>query len=182
MPRIPLIARPEDLPAAQQAIFTKIARSRGRVAGPFAALLHSPPVAERTADLGAYIRFESTLRPADRELAVLAVARERDCRFEWAAHVPEARRTGVRPEAIAALRARAFDRLTEDEALLVRYATDLLAARRVDDVTFAAVRKRLGLEGVVELTATVGYYAMLACTLNAFDVRPDSGEEDLDVP
>src|SRR5207247_9388916 len=83
---------------------------------------------------------------------------------------------------IAALRARAFDRLTEDEALLVRYATDLLAARRVDDATFAAVRKRLGLEGVVELTATVGYYAMLACTLNAFDVRPDSGEEDLDVP
>src|SRR5256886_16695510 len=69
-------------------MFTKLARSRGRVAGPLAALLHSPPVAGRTADLGAYIRFESTLRPADRELAVLAVARERDCRFEWAAHVP----------------------------------------------------------------------------------------------
>jgi len=182
MPRIPLIARPQDLPAAHQPIFTKIARSRGRVAGPFAALLHSPPVAERTADLGAYIRFESTLRPVDRELAVLAVARERDCRFEWAAHVPEARKAGVSPGAIAAIRARAFDRLGGDEAQIVRYATDLLTKRRVDDATFEAVRRRLGLEGVVELTATVGYYAMLACTLNAFDVRPDSGEEELDVP
>lgn len=182
MPRIPLVVRAEDLPAAHQPIFTKIARSRGQVAGPFAAWLHSPPVAERTADLGAYIRFESTLRPADRELIVLAVARERDRRFEWAAHAPEARKAGVRPEAIAAVRARAFDALTEDEAMLVRYATDLLGKRRVDDATFAAVRGRLGLEGVVELTATVGYYAMLACTLNAFDVRPDSGEEDLDVP
>ncbi len=64
----------------------------------------------------------------------------------------------------------------------MRYATDLLTKRRVDDATFEAVRRRLGLEGVVELTATVGYYAMLACTLNAFDVRPDSGEEELDVP
>ena len=30
--------------------------------------------------------------------------------------------------------------------------------------------------------ARIGYYAMLACTLNAFGVRPDPGEEELDVP
>jgi 4-carboxymuconolactone decarboxylase len=58
----------------------------------------------------------------------------------------------------------------------------LLVSHRTDDATIAALRARLGLQGVVELTATIGYYAMLACTLNAFDVRPDSGEEDLDVP
>jgi 4-carboxymuconolactone decarboxylase len=46
----------------------------------------------------------------------------------------------------------------------------------------AVLRARLGVPGVVELTATIGYYAMLACTLNAFDVQPDAGQEDLDVP
>ena len=40
--------------------------------------------------------------------------------------------------------------------------------------TFAAAESRFDTEGLVELTATVGYYAMLACVLNAFDVVPAS--------
>ena len=43
------------------------------------------------------------------------------------------------------------------------------------------LRKRLGPGGMVELTATVGYYAMIACTLNAFDVQPDPGADLLPV-
>ena len=36
--------------------------------------------------------------------------------------------------------------------------------------TFQALYGRLGEKGFVELAATVGYYAMLACTMNTFDV------------
>jgi hypothetical protein len=38
-----------------------------------------------------------------------------------------------------------------------------------------------GVDGLVELTATVGYYGMLACTLNAFEVTPEAGTEVLNV-
>ncbi len=182
MARIPLIAAPEQVPADARQVWDRIAASRGRVAGPFAVLLHSPEVAGRTADLGAYVRFASRLDPRDRELAVLAVARELDCRFEWAAHVPEARRAGVREEVIAALRdRRAPAGLTADEAAIVDCVRQLFRAHRVDEATFAALHRRLGVERLVELTATVGYYGMLACTLNAFDVAPDPGADLLPV-
>jgi 4-carboxymuconolactone decarboxylase len=175
------VTRPEDLPAAHREVWGRIAQSRGRVVGPFAALLHSPVLAARTAELGAFVRFESTL-PADvREVVILSVARGLDCRFEWAYHVPEARKAGVPAETIAAIRARRPPP-DGDAAVVTRYVSQLLVAHRAEDATVAALRERLGLEGVVELTATVGYYAMLACTLNAFDIRPDPGEEDLDVP
>ncbi|MBI4592842.1 MAG: carboxymuconolactone decarboxylase family protein [Candidatus Rokubacteria bacterium] len=182
MARIPTIERKEQLPAEHQAVYERIGASRGKVAGPFAVLLHSPTIAGRAADLGAYIRFESQLDGRDRELAVLAVARALDCRYEWAAHAREARRAGVREEAIAAVRdGRAPAGLTAEEALVVSYVRQLLAAHRVDEPTFAALRDRLGVERLVELTATVGYYAMLACSLNAFEVLPPPEDDALPV-
>ena len=39
------------------------------------------------------------------------------------------------------------------------------------------MRERFGVDGLVELTATVGYYGMLACVLNAFDVVPEAGAD-----
>ena len=183
MARIPLIARAEDVAPAHRDVWTRIAKSRGSVVGPFAALLHSPVLADRTAELGAYIRFDSGLSAMDREIVILSVARALDCHFEWAYHVREARKAGVSAQAIAAIRERrAPAGLSEAEAEIVGYVSQLLVTHRADDRTVAALRARLGVQGLVELTATIGYYAMLACTLNAFDVRPDAGEEELDVP
>ena len=102
MARIPLIEQRNQVEPGGEAAFDLIAESRGKVAGPFAALLHSPELASRTAHLGAYIRFESGLSGEIRELAILTVARQLDCRYEWAMHAPLARKAGVRDDAIAA--------------------------------------------------------------------------------
>lgn len=175
MARIHLIAAREDLPPEQQPAFEEIADSRGgRVAGPFQVLLHSPELARRIAHTGSYVRFDSTL-PADvRELAIIASARANDCQYEWAAHEPLARSTGVRPEAIAAIRdGTAPAGLTSQEALVVGFTHQLLKANRVSEATFAAALETFGTQGLVELTATIGYYSMLACALIAFDVQPE---------
>ena len=85
-----------------------------------------------------------------------------------------ARQEGVREEAITALRDRKAPLgLTEEEAEIVRYGQELVRNRRVSEVTFQAVLKRLGQQGITELTATMGYYAMLGFALNAFDVQPE---------
>ena len=180
--RVPLISRRDEVAPEHRAAFDAIAESRGRVAGPFSVLLHSPEVAKRAAHLGAYIRFESPLAGAERELAILATARAMDCRYEWAAHVPLASSAGVRTGAIAAIRARQVPGdLRAAEAEIVAYATGLLGVHRVEGGLFEGLRKRLGPRGMVELTATVGYYAMIACTLNAFDVEPEPGADLLPV-
>jgi 4-carboxymuconolactone decarboxylase len=182
MARVPVIASKNDVPAGHEQVWDQIASSRGRVVGPFSVLLHRPELARRTAELGAYIRFESTLGAVDRELAIIALAREMDCQFEWAYHVLEARKVGVREDAIVAVSERQIDRLTPEEALIVRYVGSLFRHHRVDQATFDALRARLGVDGLVELTATAGYYGMLACTLNAFEVTPEAGAEALHVP
>jgi 4-carboxymuconolactone decarboxylase len=66
MTRIPEITSKEQVPADKHAVVESIVGSRGRVSGPFAMLLHSPEVAGRAAHLGAYIRFDSILSPAER--------------------------------------------------------------------------------------------------------------------
>jgi 4-carboxymuconolactone decarboxylase len=182
MARVPVIGSRSEVAAGHEDVWDQIASSRGRVVGPFGVLLHRPELARRTAELGAYIRFESVLTPVDRELAIIALAREMDCQFEWAYHVLEARKVGVREDAITAIRERRLEALSPEETLIVRYVSALFRRHRVDQATFDSVRARLGLEGLVELTATAGYYGMLACTLNAFEVTPEAGAEVLDVP
>lgn len=173
MPRITQITERSQVAADKQDIFDSIASSRGRVSGPFSVLLNSPEVAGRAAHLGAYIRFESTLTPAQRELAIITTAREFDCAYEWAAHATLAQQAGVRDAAIETIATGGeLSELTDDEALIVGYGRELLRERRVSDDTYAAAKAKFGEQGVTELTATIGYYGMLACALNAFEVTP----------
>jgi len=173
MARIPLIEREADVPVGGEAAWAAISQSRGRVAGPFCALLHSPELARRAADVGAFIRFESVLPGDVRELVILSVARAMDCHFEWAAHAPLASKAGVADATIAAIReGRAPQGLAPAEADIHRYVTQLLRDRRVEEATFRAAEQRFGVRGLVELNTTAAYYAMIACTLNAFEVEP----------
>ncbi len=48
--------------------------------------------------------------------------------------------------------------------------------QRVGDQTYARAVEALGLQAVVELVATIGYYAMVSMTLNAFQVGLPPGE------
>ena len=173
MSRIRQITSKEEVSLANHHIFDAIAESRGRISGPFSVLLNSPEIAGRAAHLGSYIRFESTLSDADRELAIITTSREMDCDYEWSGHAGLAKQAGVSEEAIQVVARRGdLDSLTEDEALIVRYGRELLRGNRVSTATFEAASARLGDQGVTELTATIGYYGMLACALNAFEVEP----------
>jgi 4-carboxymuconolactone decarboxylase len=181
MARVKTIESKADVPEGGAPVWDAIAESRGRVVGPFKVLLHRPELARRVAQTGAYVRFEGALPHDVRELAILTVGREMDCLFEWAAHAPLARKAGVRDEAIAAIRDRRPAALSDAERPVVEFVSQLIAKKRVDETTFRALEKRFGVEGMVELTGTVGHYAFIACVLNAFEVTPDAGMEKLPV-
>lgn len=182
MTRIPMIDKKELLPPEHQALYDAIAKSRGRVGGPFLALLHSPEIAERTAHLGSYLRFESRLDPKIIELAALVTARELQCKHEWAAHVTHAQKAGIPLETIRLIHQRkGTENFSSEDAQIISYAQELLRSHRVSEPTFQALFARLDVGGLVELTATIGYYAMLACTLNAFDVVSVNPPEDLKI-
>ena len=173
MPRLPEVLNREELPVEQQDLFDYLAGTRGSVRIPFSLVLNSPEACRRISHLGSYIRFESSIPNAVMELATLSVAREFDCAHEWAQHTRFAREAGASDAAIDAIgNRRGLDGLSPDEALPIQYARELLQDKKVSDATFAAAQARFGNQGAIDLTATVGYYSLMACLLNALEVIP----------
>ena len=182
MPRIATIDKKEDLKPEDQKIFDAIAQSRGAVGGPWRALLHSPEMANRTMHLGSYVRFESSLDHRVIEFAALVSAREVDCKHEWAAHVNHAQQAGISLDTIRAVyRKQGVETFSSEDAELVSFVREMIHDHRVSEPTFQAIHGRFGDKGMVELSATIGYYAMLACTLNTFDVFTVTPPDDLKI-
>ena len=148
------------------------------VAGPFAPWLLSPGFAHRAQELGAYVRYGTSLDARLKELAIIVVGAAWKAGYEFAAHGPMAIRAGVSREVVAAL-ARAetpsFDR--DDERIVYEFARDLVENRRVADERYAAAVELLGEAGTVELVGTLGYYTLVCMTLNAFEVPLGEGME-----
>ena len=105
------------------------------------------------------------------ELAILVVARRWSAHYEWATHAVEAARAGLPDDVIAAIAARRTPALAEGvEQAVYDVAAELVADGVVADATFARADAAVGRQGLVELVGLVGYYTMVAMTLNAFEV------------
>ncbi|MEQ6918420.1 carboxymuconolactone decarboxylase family protein [Halomonas aquatica] len=145
---------------------------RGNLDGPFLAWIHSPELADHAQRLGAFCRYGTRLETRLTELAILFTAAWWQSQAEWQIHEPIAREAGVSEAVIEALRERrepAFERAAE--ALVYRLGKVLYTTRRVDDVLYAEAVEAFGEPAVVELVGVLGYYALVAMTLNVFEVR-----------
>jgi len=180
--RIDPITEREPLDAAGKQAWDAVAERRGgRVGGPFGVLMHSPVAAERVARVGDHVRFDIELPSAERELAIIATAREFDTEVEWGGHSRLAIEAGV-PEATVDIVAKRGDisSLTAREAEIITFVRELVGPkRRVSEATFKALHARLGDQGMVDLATLVGYYAMLGCVLNTFEVPSGPGARPL---
>lgn len=170
-PRIPLPS-PEEMDPDQRAVFDRIVNGpRGKLVGPLRAALHNPVLADRWQALGQVLRFDTSLPPSLSELAILVVARRWNSELEWTIHARDGRRAGLSDTVIEDLRLGALPRFTSDaEAEVYEFARQLLETGKVADEAYQAVLGRWDVVGVVELTALVGYYSMVAMTLNAHGI------------
>ena len=165
-----------ELSEEQARIYDAILESRGSIAGPFGVWLHSPELADRAQSLGEFVRYRTSMAPRLSELAILVTARFWDCQVEWSLHEPFAVDSGLSQDIIDAVRhGRAPDFGRDDERAVFDYVSELLGKHVVPDGVFSAAQKALGKTGVVELTGIVGYYSLVAQTLNAFQVPVPEG-------
>ena len=179
MARLPPLD-PDALTGRRKEVFDEITQDPRRGAhGPLTALLLQPEVADRVQALGARLRFEGALPGRLREIAVLVTARFWGAGYEWDAHAPIARKEGVPVaviEAIADGRRPDFD--DARDAAVYRFCSEILETHEAGDETYADVLDALGLEGVVEMTALVGYYALLAMVLKTFRIEPEGPDAE----
>jgi len=181
MARLTPITSKSQVAAKDHAIVDAIVKSRGALQGPFTMFLHCPELAERVAHLGAFVRFEGSLDMRVRVLAAMTVARELDAVYVWGAQTGGARRLGVPETTIAAIRDKHARGLPPDDAQIVEFTQQLIRKHRVDDTTAKAVRRRFGDDGLIQLTGVIGYYSMLAMTVNACELESAPGAEVLQV-
>jgi 4-carboxymuconolactone decarboxylase len=184
MPRITLPS-PETMDAEQRAVYDKIVSGpRGKIQGPLRAALHNPELADKWQALGALLRYGTSLPPRLSEIAILVTGRACRSPFEWYAHRIEGEKAGLAPAFIDALLAQAEPPgMSEDDAAVWRYAVELNRHKSVSGSTYGAALARFGEKGVVELTALVGYYTMVAMTLNCHEIPlPDGVEPAFPLP
>lgn len=166
----------DSLSPEAQKVYDKIVAKRGRLRGPYEPLMHHPPLAERVADLGEYLRFGSTLPGDVRELAILITARAVSQPFEWVAHAPLARAAGLPEDVIERIRTHGdLSKLPPRYAAAARVVEHALAFESVSPRLQDDVQRTLGTGGLLELVVLAGYYRLIAGVLNAFDVPVPAG-------
>jgi 4-carboxymuconolactone decarboxylase len=85
----------------------------------------------------------------------------------WTAHEEDSIREGLGRDTVAALEeGRHPEHMTEDEAAVYDFCTELLMNQRVSDATYARAVAQLGEEGVVQVALTAGLYTYLSMAVN----------------
>jgi len=158
-------------PRAADSGRSPVVDDRGRLLGPFNAMLFNPDMGGPMQALGAAIRYRTSLRDSSREMAILVTAAMVDSAFEWFAHEPLARAAGVTEDTISAIAAgREPPGLDAGDAAIYRGVRALVADGDLTDAHYAELSSVLGTTACVELVGLVGYYRMLALILRAFRV------------
>jgi 4-carboxymuconolactone decarboxylase len=143
---------------------------RGELRGPLLAALHRPELADKWQQFGEILRYRTCLPPQLNELAILVTARYWRCQLEWHIHEEAARKTGLAPAVIEDVRQRRRPAAADAATLAIHdYCIELHENKAVSEGVYQEVLGRWGVLGVVELTALVGYYTMVAMTLNAHE-------------
>ena len=153
------------------------ARRGGKFINLDLALLWSEPLARGWNEMLRAVRREFAVSPRLKEIAICTVARLTGAEYEFTHHWPEYVAAGGNDalrDALADPLAAANDsRFSDDERLAMRYAIAMTREVRVPPELFAQVRRRFDETGIVELTAAIAAYNMVARFLVALEVAPE---------
>ena len=175
MSRLPAAKR-DDLPPEHQKIWDHIHAARTGGGGPYSMLMHSPAMAQYFAATEDYFRNDSLLPAPDREIMILAAARDLEARYAWYRHEIRAQKLGIAGEIIEALRAKApIEKFSGRERLLVEFTRTLVRDHTVPEPLFARMKSELGQRKFIEAVGLLGHYMTIGTVIRLFEVEPPQG-------
>ncbi len=167
----------EASPRDPKLVAAILERRGGKLLNLDSALLWSAPLARGWNELLRAVRQEFTVAPRLKELAVCTVAKLTGAQYEFVHHAPEYVKAGGREHLLAKLddpdAAAADLAFSADERLAIRYAIAMTRSIEVPDALFAELRERFDETEIVELTAAIATYNLVARFLVALQVDPD---------
>jgi 4-carboxymuconolactone decarboxylase len=173
---------PEDKLSAIQRDLVNAIRSGPRggatqIRGPFAVFLQAPEYGQLAQQLGGHVRLKTSVPPRLSEFAILVAARHWRAQYEWFAHAKIGQQSGIKTKTIVDLHAdRRPKAAPADELAIYDFIQELYRTKRVSNRNYARVHKLLGDAGMVEFVGILGYYALVAMSLNVFHMPLPEGE------
>jgi len=164
MPRVPLVE-------FEPALSKKLEELWGTPPNLYRALGNQPRLVAAWAEFSRVLRHEARTPRALRELVILRGAQLTRSEYEWAQHLPMARKAGVREAQIAALArwrsSKEFD-AREKAALALAEA---VTAGRVGERVYAEASKHFDHADYVELCLVAAFYAAVGRMIDALGVQ-----------
>jgi alkylhydroperoxidase family enzyme len=171
---------PERKPQPDDLVQAILERRGGALLNLDRALLWSEPLAR---GWNAYLKNVRTGLGASRqlrELGICTVALLTGAHYEYHHHAPDYLAAGGSRAALDALQAYVRGGaqgepagLADDEALVTRYAAQMTRDVKVEDAVFARMQARFETTDLVEITAAIATYNMVARFLLALGVTPE---------
>lgn len=171
---------PERKPQPHDLVQAILERRGGALLNLDRALLWSEPLAR---GWNGYLKNVRTGLGASRqlrELGICTVALLTGAHYEYHHHAPDYLAAGGTQAGLHALQAYVRGGaqgepagLADDEALVARYAAQMTRDVKVDDAVFARMQARFETTDLVEITAAIATYNMVARFLLALGVTPE---------
>jgi 4-carboxymuconolactone decarboxylase len=147
---------------------------RKSMGGPFNALLRSPEMGDLAQQLGAYIRFRSSLPRQLNEMAIIMVARAWTAHYEWYVHKQAALQAGLPPAIVSAIAGNKRPAsMKPDEQAIYEFTKELLDTKHVSDATFQNAVKAFGAAERRPLPAARGSETGTGCPTMTHRGNPD---------
>src|SRR4051812_25054098 len=171
---------PQAKPQPEDLVKAILARRGGSLLNLDKALLWSEPLAR---GWNVYLKAVRTELPTSRklrELGICTVALLTGAQYEYHHHAPDFLAAGGTQAELDALgafckapREKVPAGLAEVESLVARYAAQMTLDVKVEDALFAELQQRFDTTELVELTAAIATYNMVARFLLALGVTPE---------
>ena len=172
---------PELKPQPDDLVNAIVARRGGALLNLDRALLWSEPLARGWNVYLKAVRSELGASRPLRELAICTVALITGAHYEYHHHAPDYLAAGGSQASLDALAVYVSEGgsapprgLPGDEALVAQYAAQMTRDVRVDDAMFARMKERFATSELVEITAAIATYNMVARFLVALGVTPET--------
>ena len=150
------------------------------IQGPYNVMLRSPVMAQRMVALLDYLRFNTSVPRKLNEFAILIQARLWTSQVEWKAHYPLALKAGLADAVALDLQAgRRPGAMQPDEAAVYDLCMELSTQHAISDQTFAAAKRHLTDQQVVDLVTLSGTYITVAMLLATGEEPTPDGSKPL---
>lgn len=136
-------------------------------------MAHHPALVRAWAPLRDHVVLRNVLGQQRSEVVILRTGHRMGAAYEWAHHISRSRACGMSDARIASI-AGPLDGMAPEDAVIAAAVDALIDRHRLSDTERRALEALVGVHGVFDVMATVGFYSTLAYIVQTAETPLDA--------